>query len=157
MPTNDLHDAESLEPVSLKISRRGPGLVAAVISFLLASIGTTAMLRESETRLPLTIVGIVCGIGSLYLLRAAIRNLAGTLTVDDSGIWLAPRFCGIRLWWSEVSMWCQEGERRAAVYRFWRSGSNTPITLPAKWLKQPDRERLTQALRDFASAKARRF
>lgn len=115
------------------------------------------MTRESEFRIPATALGIACWGGTLYSLRTAIRNLVGTLIVDDSGIRLKPRFCGIHLWWSEVSMWCQEGERRATVFRFWKSGSNTPVTLPAKWLKPPDRERLTQALWNFAPAKARRF
>lgn len=115
------------------------------------------MTRESESQIPATVLGVACCGGSLYSARTAIRNLVGSLTVDDSGIRLDPRFCGIRLWWSDISMWCQEGERRAAVYRFWKSGFNTPVTLPAKWLQQPDRERLTQALQDFAPAKARRF
>ena len=146
-----------LEPVSLRISRRGSGIVAAVMSLLLAVTGVTAMTRESEFRIPATALGIACWGCTLYSVRTAIRNLLGTLTVDDSGIRLAPRVWGIRLSWSDVSMWCQEGERRAAVFRFWKSGFNTPITLPAKWLKQPDRERLAQALLDFAPAKARRF
>jgi hypothetical protein len=157
MPTDVPIAVQSSEPVSLRISRRGPGVLAGLISLVLTVTGVLAMTRASEYRIPMIVVGVACWGGSLFGLRVAVRDLFGTLIADESGIRLRPRLCGIHLWWSEVSLWYLEGERRSAVFYFWKSGFNTPVTLPAKWLKQPDRERLTLALRTFAANKARRY
>ena len=156
----EISTADQLEPVSLRISRRGPGILAAVTSLLLAVLGTISWIDEDSSRMPRTIFGIACWGGAFCSTRIAVRDLWGTLTVDADGIRLHPCVCGFRLPWSLISMWCLEGDTessRTALFRFWRSGYDTPHSLPAKWLKQPDRERLAQALRDFAPAKARRF
>ncbi len=156
----DVSTAVRLEPVSLRISRRGPGIVAAVTSLLLAVLGTISWIDEDSSRMPRTILGIACWGGAIYATRIAVRDLWGTLTVDADGIRLLPHVCGFRLSWSLISMWCLEGDTetsRAALFRFWRSGYDTPSSLPAKWFSRNDRVQLIQALRDFAGEKARRF
>lgn len=159
MPSNR-STARLSEPVILRVRRFWPGVVAAVISLSLAVLGTIALVRWDESRTPRTVLGIVCWGGAFSSARTGVRNLCGTLTVDAEGIRLEPRVCGFRLWWSEVSLWCLEGNHdssRAATFRFWRSGYDTPRSLPAKWFSQNDQVLLVQALRDFASEKARRF
>lgn len=161
MPNNVSPSAARLmEPVILRVRRVGPGVIAAVISLVLVVLGTILFVGWDESRIPRIVLCIACWGGAGYAARIAIRNLCGTLTVDADGIRLDPRVCGFRLWWSEVSLWCVEGDpeiSRAAVFRFWRSGYDTPRSLPAKWFVQNNRVRLLQALRDFAGAKARRF
>lgn len=148
-----------MEPVTLRVHRLWPGIWATSISVVLAVAGAILwiLMRGEESKVPQSVFSIACLGGASFTARIANRDLRGTLTVDDAGIRLSPRFCGLRLWWSEVSMWCLEGDGRSALFRFWKSGNNVPRTLPAKWFLRDGRERLTQALRSFASDKARRF
>lgn len=161
MPSNHSTATARLpEPVILRVRRVGPGIIAAVISLVLVLLGMISIVRWDEARILRIVVGIACWGGAGYAARIAIRNHCGTLTLDADGIRLAPRVCGFRLWWSEVSQWSLEGDpesNRAAVFRFWRSGYDTPRSLPAKWFVRNERVLLVQALRDFASEKARRF
>lgn len=159
MNANSNHLAEA--SVTLRLHRRGPGLLALLSGLILTAAGFV----KPDSSLPITfktpaIVSGVCWGAALFFVRVAIRDLFGTLTVDAAGVRLRPRLCGFHLWWSELSMWCLEGDqelKRSTVFLFWKSGNNTPTSLPAKWFRASDRPRIVQALRDFASEKARRF
>lgn len=93
MPSNR-STARLSEPVILCVRRFWPGVVAAVISLSLAVLGTIALVRWDESRIPRTVLGIVCWGGAFSSARTGVCNLCGTLTVDAEGIRLEPRVVG---------------------------------------------------------------
>lgn len=125
----------------------GLGVLALAIGvILLAEIHLTPGLKSQ-----LVLLGSALIVGGLACQISAIRDLFGTLVIDDEGVAIRPSSTGFKIEWDKLDRWeVREQESQhleSPCIRLWIQGSECPVFIPYGWLDPNDRHQIRRTLK----------
>ncbi|MFO0915973.1 MAG: hypothetical protein U0795_23645 [Pirellulales bacterium] len=116
--------------------------------FLLSQLSDTPKLVPQMVALSLLLIG-----GGLAMVPGILRDLFGSVVVNEGGIQMQPALIGFSVPWSQVDRWEVHDTPHlgaaAPVLKVWVKGQKEPRTVPGGYLSHHDVQRLRHALAGF--------
>lgn len=106
--------------------------------------------KTPDLEIQLAIIGLLMAGGGLWMMPGVLRDLAGSVAIDDNGIHMRPAPVGFSVAWDDVERWSVCDDPRAdgilPALKVYQRGVSIPKTVPAGFLSHSDQGRLQRVL-----------